>query len=198
MKRPVLAVMVLAVTLLASLSSTTALAQAAPPGTPIVFVFDGTGARVSGERVRRALTASLHRPVVRMGDAAAGETPAHLTIAFSAPDRWIVEYARGETHTTRTVILRSPTVARLARVVATIVVDTDPPTPSRAGPVAQRGDWIALVGDEILDPFTTRPPVTRARGRRTTYSPGAELVDPFGNPTSTWHSYDDVIDPWSR
>ena len=111
------------------------------------------------------------------------------------PDRWVIDFVRGDAHTTRTVLLRSSTVARLTRVAINIITDTEPvPAPTRTGPAPGRGEWIALIGDEILDPFAGQTPT---RSRRS-IALVQELVDPFGGALSARHTYDDVIDPWSR
>lgn len=179
--------------LLVSVANTASAQSTAAPTPPssLVFVYDGGGAHVSGDRVRRALASGLHRPVLRLTDEGADAATGRLTVAFSPPDRWVIDFVRGEAHTTRTVVLRASTVASLTRVAMAIIADTEPPP---AAPVARRGDWITLIGDEILDPFVGQP-ITR--GRRSV-ALMRELVDPFGTPTGGRRSYDDVIDPWSR
>ncbi|MFO0685271.1 MAG: hypothetical protein U0234_24635 [Sandaracinus sp.] len=175
-------------------AQTAAPAPASPA--PLVFVYDGGGAHVSGERVRRALANALHRPVLRLTDDGAGAAVGRFTIAFSPPDRWVIDLTRGEVHTTRTVILRTSTVASLVRVAVTVFADTEP-TPIVAAavtpPPSRRAEWIALIGDEILDPFAGQ---TFPRHR--TLAQVQELVDPFSGSPATRRGYDDVIDPWSR
>lgn len=168
-----------------------------PPASPtsLVFVYDGGGARVSGERVRRALVAGLHRPVLRLTDEGASAAPARLTVAFSPPDRWVIDFVRGDVHTTRTIVLRSSTVSSLTRVAMAIVADAEPlAPPPRTATGPRRGEWIALIGDEILDPFGGQP----LSSRRRSLAMFQELVDPFGGPAAAHRGYDDVIDPWSR
>jgi hypothetical protein len=163
----------------------------------IVFVFDGSGARISGERVRRAVATALHQNVVRLTDGAASSAAATLTVAFESPDRWVLDIVRGETHVARQVRLRTPTVGSLARVVIALVRDTEaPPVRPRTTSVRRDDEWIATIGDEILDPFGNLP-VTAYRGRGVV----DELVDPFGNGATTIASSrrrDGVIDPWAR
>ena len=120
-----------------------------------------------------------------------------ITIAFSPPDRWVIDFVRGDAHTARTIVLRSSTVARLARVATTIVADTEPttPAPARGSASSNRGEWIALIGDEILDPFAGQPILPRSRRSLALVQ---ELVDPFGPGVGRHRGYDDVIDPWSR
>lgn len=191
-----LALGLLLVSLTSSVSAQAAPAPAAPTRpTSLVFVYDGGGAHVSGERVRRALAVGLHRPVLRLTDEGADAVVGRLTVAFSPPDRWVVDFVRGDVHTTRTVVLRSSTVASLTRVAMAIVADAEPPVAAvrtAAGP--RRAEWIALIGDEILDPFAGQPVASRRRSVALLQ----ELVDPFGGPSSAHRGYDDVIDPWSR
>ncbi len=176
-------------------SSALAQASAPTPAPSLVFVYDGGGAHVSGDRLRRALAAGLHRPVLRLTDEQTDASGGRLTIVYSPPDRWVIDFVRGDAHTTRTVLLRSSTVARLTRVAINIITDTEPvPAPTRTGPAPGRGEWIALIGDEILDPFAGQTPT---RSRRS-IALVQELVDPFGGALSARHTYDDVIDPWSR
>lgn len=186
----------LAFVLVSIASSASAQATTAPsPPSSLVFVYDGGGAHVSGERVRRALAAGLNRPVLRLTDDGASAAVGRLTVAFSPPDRWVIDYVRGETHTTRTVMLRASTVTSLTRVAIAVVASAEPaPVPPRTAPGPRRGDWIALIGDEILDPFAGQPIV---RDRRSV-ALMRELVDPFGAPSGGRRTYDDVIDPWSR
>ena len=174
---------------------TTASAQATTAPS-LAFVYDGGGAHVSGDRLRRSLAANLHRPLLRLTDAGADSAVGRLTIAFSPPDRWVIDYVRGDAHTTRTIVLRNSTVGRLTRVAMTIIADLEPAPASavRASPTAQRSEWIALIGDEILDPFVGQP-VTRTRRSLALVQ---ELVDPFVASPAGRRSYDDVIDPWSR
>jgi hypothetical protein len=93
-------------------------------------------------------------------------------------------------------VLRASTVARLTRVAMTIVADLEPAAVASRStpPTAQRSEWIALIGDEILDPFGAQP-ITRTRRSIALVQ---ELVDPFGTSSGSRRSYDDVIDPWSR
>lgn len=174
------------------MTTSTALAQSTP-ATSLVFVYDGGGAHVSGERIRRAIAAGLHRPLLRLTDDGAGAASSRLTVAFSPPDRWVVDLVRGETHATRNVVLRASTVARLASIAIALVSESEPaPALPRASVSARRSEWIALIGDEILDPFDATP-VTRRRSLTT-----QELVDPFSGTSYTRRRFDDVIDPWSR
>ncbi len=187
--------LVLAFVLVFVASRASAQSSVTPPPASLVFVYDGGGARVSGDRVRRALSAGLHRAVLRLTDEGANTATGRLTVAFSPPDRWVIDFVRGEVHTTRRVVLRSSTVASLSRVAMAIVSDAEPtPIPPGATPVAHRGEWIALIGDEILDPFAGQP----AMPRRRQLAMLQELVDPFSGSPATRRSYDDVIDPWSR
>jgi hypothetical protein len=168
-----------------------AAAQTAPS---IVFVYDGNGARISGERVRRAVATGLHESVIRITDEAASSARATLTLAFEAPDRWLLDIARGDAHVVRHVRLRTPTVGSLARIAISLIRDTEV-APVRPHTVALRrdDDWIATIGDEILDPFGAIPPVRRTRGVVD------ELVDPFPTGATTIASGrwgDGVIDPW--
>jgi len=180
--------------LLVLLASSMSSAQAPRPS--LVFVYDGGGAHISGDRLRRALAASLQRPVLRLTDEGADGAAGRITIAFSPPDRWVIDFVRGDAHTTRTIALRSSSVARLARVATTIVADMEPTTPAPAhGSSANRGEWIALISDEILDPFTSQPVVGRSRRSLALVQ---ELVDPFGVVAARRRTYDDVIDPWSH
>jgi hypothetical protein len=183
---------------IAAVSVSTASAQATAPASPpsLAFVYDGSGAHVSGDRLRRSLSANLHRPLLRLSDPGADAAVGRLTIAFSPPDRWVIDYVRGDAHTTRTIVLRNSTVARLTRVAMTIMADLEPAPVSaiRASPTAQRSEWIALIGDEILDPFVGQP-ITRTRRSLALVQ---ELVDPFVAAPAGRRSYDDVIDPWSR
>lgn len=181
--------------LLVSVASS-ASAQASPPSSPpgLVFVYDGGSAHVSGDRVRRALSAGLHRPVLRLTDEGANDANGRLTVAFSPPDRWVIDFVRGDVHTTRTVSLRSSTVTNLTRVAMAIIADAEPVEPPRPTPGARRGEWIALIGDEILDPFAGQPIAQRRRSMALLQ----ELVDPFSPTGATRRGYDDVIDPWSR
>jgi hypothetical protein len=184
------------VSIASSASAQTSAPTPAPQPASLVFVYDGGGARVSGDRVRRALAALLARPVLRLTDEGAATAVGRLTIAYSPPDHWVIDFVRGDVHTTRTISLRTSTVSALARVAATVVNDVDPAAaPVRAAPAAQRSEWIALIGDEILDPFVGQP-TTR---RRHALGVRGELVDPFGHGAgSSWRGYDDVIDPWSH
>ncbi len=191
-------ILALAFVLVSIASSAHAQTAATPPATPapLVLVFEGGGAHVSGERVRRAIASALRRPVLRLTDDGANGAVGRFTIAFSPPDRWVIDLTRGETHTTRTVILRTSTVAALARIAVTVFADTEPaPTPVAAptAPAARRTEWIALIGDEILDPFAGQ---TFSHHR--TLAQVQELVDPFSGSPATRRGYDDVIDPWSR
>jgi len=182
--------------LLMSLACPASAQDVAAPDNCLAFVYDGSGAHISGDRVRRALAASLQRPVLRLTDPGAETAPGRLTIAFDAPDHWVIDFVHGDVHTTRTIVLRTSSVARLARIATAIVAETEPgPSPSRpVTPSARRGEWIALIGDEILDPFAGMP-TTRSRRSLALVQ---ELVDPFsGSPTGR-RRYDDVIDPWSR
>lgn len=177
----------------ASTASTRVAAQAEPS---IVFVFDGSGARISGERVRRAMATGLQRSVIRITDDAASGAPATLTLAFEAPDRWLLDIVRGETHVVRHVRLRTPTVGSLARVAIALVRDTEPaPVRARTATLRREDDWVATIGDEIIDPFGAMPPVHRARAVLD------ELVDPFSGGATTIASSrrrDGVIDPWAH
>lgn len=197
MTRLGLALLLVSIASTASAQSTTDAPPSAAPNS-LVLVYDGGGARVSGDRVRRALSAGLHRPVLRLSDEGASDAVGRITIAFSPPDRWVIDFVRGDVHTTRTVVLRASTVRNLTRVALTIVADAEPAAASVARastpPVAHRGDWIALIGDEILDPFGGMPPPSRRRSLALVQ----ELVDPFGGPSAAHRGYDDVIDPWSR
>ena len=162
----------------------------------IVFVFDGGGARISGERVRRAVATGLQESVIRLTDEAASTARATMTLAFEAPDRWLLDIVRGETHVVRHVRLRTPTVGTLARVAIALVRDTEA-APVRPLAVTRRreDDWIATIGDEIIDPFSGLPPARRGRVILD------ELVDPFTGGASTISSSrrrDGVIDPWAR
>lgn len=168
-------------------------AQAVPPAPSLAFVYDGGGAHVSGDRLRRSLAANLHRPMLRLTDEGVESAVGRLTIAFSPPDRWVIDFVRGDAHTTRTIVLRTSTVGRLTRVAMTIVADLEPPASTARTPSAERGEWIALIGDEILDPFQAAPP----RSRRS-LALVQELVDPFNSTPGGHRAYDDVIDPWSR
>jgi len=175
-----------------------AAAQASPsPSASLVFVYDGGGAHVSGERIRRAIAAGLHRPVLRLTDDGASVAVGRLTVAHSPPDRWVIDLVRGEVHTSRSVELRSSTVASVSRIAIALVQESEPAastTTARATP-ARRGEWIALIGDEILDPFVGQPVV----GRRRRMGMPDELVDPFAPGSArARREYDDVIDPWSR
>jgi hypothetical protein len=196
MTRLALALLLLSVASNASAQPTpTPTPAPAPSPSSLVFVYDGGGARVSGERVRRALVAGLHRTVLRLTDDGAAAASGRLTIAFSPPDRWVIDFARADVHTTRTIVLRSSTVASLTRVALAIVADAEPAAPpprTASGP--RRGEWIALIGDEILDPFGGQPVATRRRSLAMLQ----ELVDPFGGPAAAHRGYDDVIDPWSH
>jgi hypothetical protein len=175
---------------------TTACAQTAASPPSLAFVYDGSGAHVSGDRLRRSLSANLHRPLLRLTDPGADAAVGRLTVAFSPPDRWVIDYVRGDAHTTRTIVLRNSTVARLTRVAMTIMADLEPAPASivRPSPTSQRSEWIALIGDEILDPFVGQP-ITRTRRSLALVQ---ELVDPFVATPAGRRSYDDVIDPWSR
>lgn len=190
-------ILALAFVLVSIASSARAQTAAPAPATPapLVFVYDGGGAHVSGDRVRRAIASALHRPVLRLTDDGSAAAVGRFTIAFSPPDRWVIDLTRGEVHTTRTVILRSSTVASLARIAATVFADTEPtPAPAAvAPPPTRRAEWIALIGDEILDPFAGQ---TFPRHR--TLAQVQELVDPFSGSPATRRGFDDVIDPWSR
>lgn len=195
----VMRLLALAFVLVSIASSARAQTAAPAPASPapLVFVYDGGGAHVSGERVRRAIASALHRPVLRLTDDGAATAVGRFTIAFSPPDRWVIDLTRGEVHTTRTVILRTSTVASLARVAVTVFADTEPAPIAVAAAVApppsRRAEWIALIGDEILDPFAGQ---TFPRHR--TLAQVQELVDPFSGSPATRRGYDDVIDPWSR
>jgi hypothetical protein len=169
---------------------TTSPAPAASTG-PIVLVFDAGGSRISAERVRRSLAATLHRSVLRMTDTGATAAPTTLTLAFQPPHDWVLDVTRDGRRATRRVTLRAATIASLTRLAATLVSELDPAPPA---PTTRRGDWIALIGDEIIDPFSGQPPAVyrrRSRGFE------GELVDPFST-TGRQRGYDDVIDPWSR
>ncbi len=176
-------------------TATRASAQSAPSPS-IVFVFDGSGARISGERVRRAVATGLHQSVVRITEEAAGTARATLTVAFESPDRWVLDIVRGDAHVVRRVRLRTPSVGSLARVAIALVRDTEAPPPARrATPHRPDDDWIATIGDEILDPFGSTPPLHRGRAVLD------ELVDPFTGGATTLASTrrrGGVIDPWAH
>jgi hypothetical protein len=178
----------------AALVPSAAVAQSTPS---IVFVFDGGGARISGERVRRAVATGLQQSVVRITDEAAGNAHATLTLAFEAPDRWLLDIVRGESHVVRHVRLRTPTVGSLARVAIALVHDTETaPVRPRPATLRRDDDWIATIGDEIIDPFgALPPPIHRTRPVLD------ELVDPFTGGATTIASSrrrDGVIDPWAH
>ncbi len=167
-------------------------AQTAPG---IVFVFDSGGAPINGERVRRAIAAGLREGVVRITDDEASRARASLTIAFEAPDRWLLEITRGEARVVRRVRLRTPSAGSLARVAIALIHDTEP-FPVRAVTVARRDDdWLGTMNDEIIDPFRGAPPARRGRAVLD------ELIDPFsGGATSlaSGRRHDGVIDPWAH
>jgi hypothetical protein len=180
------------------LVTASAAAQSTPaPSTSLVFVYDGGGAHVSGERIRRAIATGLQRPLLRLTDDGASAAVGRLTVAHSPPDRWVVDLVRGEQHTTRAVQLRSSTVSSIARIAIALVTESDPAatvTSARAR-TPRRSEWISLIGDEILDPFAGQPIVARRHRMGMT----DELVDPFAAGAAHMRrTYDDVIDPWSR
>ena len=114
-----------------------------------------------------------------------------------APDRWLLDIARGETHVIRHVRLRAPTVGSLARVAIALVRDTEvaPLRPRVTTLRREDDDWIAIIGDEIIDPFGALPSIHHARVVLD------ELVDPFTSGATTVASSrrrDGVIDPWAR
>ena len=176
--------------------STPERAWAQEPATPIVFVFDGSGARVSGERVRRVLATALQQSVIRITDEAASGPHTTLTVAFEAPDRWVFDIARGETHVVRHVRLRTPSVGSLARVALALIRDTEIVAPHPQTVVRRRDDdWLATIRDEIIDPFGGVGPIHHGRVILD------ELVDPFGGGATTISSgrrRDGVVDPWDN
>lgn len=169
-------------------------AQTPPPPspTPVVLVFDAGGSRISADRMRRSLAATLHRTVLRMTDSGATAATTTLTLAFQPPHDWVLDVTREGRRATRRVTLRSATIASLSHLAATLLGELDPLPPPPT--TSRRGDWIALIGDEIIDPFSGQPPAVYRRRSR---GFDGELVDPFST-TARQRGYDDVIDPWSR
>lgn len=178
----------------------------------IVVVVDPGPTRLNPTALGRAIADATSREVVRMTDERAPSAGGRLTIAFSAPDRWVLRYeARGQVAWVSDRIQRPGTLrARLAELSQNVVArveggvspaarDADRGTPPRAP--ARRSSWnddvILALQDEIVDPFADSP---RPRRREPISILWSEVVDPFADRpprADIRHVVSEVLDPWA-
>lgn len=184
--------------------------------TPIVLSVDGAAARLSVTRLRRALSAVLGRPVLRITEEGAGDATAALSMAFVAPRSWIVRLDAGTTHVSRTIEVRGPALETLVGVAVDLIRSSarEDRAASRPGSedalardTSRRGSvdaprsvvaepWGAdapiVIAPEILDPFAGMP-ITRI-----SIAAVGELLDPFAAVGSILRvaSSPEVLDPW--
>jgi hypothetical protein len=202
-----------------SAAVSSAQAQASEPDTaPIVLSVDGAAARLSVTRLRRALSAVLGRPVLRITEEGAGDATGALSMAFVAPRSWIVRLDAGTTHVSRTIEVRGPALETLVGVAVDLIRSSahDGHAPSTAVPATGEGatardeprdagrghrsvvaePWGAdapiVIATEILDPFAGMP-ITRIA-----IAAVGELLDPFAAVGSAVRvaSSPEVLDPW--
>lgn len=174
-------------------------AQARDPR-PIVLVVDPGRARMSSDRLLRAIAAATEREVVRITDERARDPIGTLTIAYEAPTRWLVRYeSRGRSASAHERIARPGALhATLAAAAARLFAELDaapattsaPPPPPR--PRDDRTLYVAWA-DEILDPFAGLPPPPRREVA--IYS---EVLDPFAPAAARRVVWTEVVDPWDR
>jgi hypothetical protein len=173
-------------------------AQAQPARPPIVLVIDAGTARISAARIQRALATALARDVVRITDDAATRAAGTLTIAFSAPNRWVVRYESGGTAVTITQRVTRPgtLTATLTRAATDAITQLEAAPreapPPRAERRRSRDPYIITLADEIIDPFDGLPPPTHRA-----IHVFSEVIDPF-EPAHRrdWTIWTEVLDPW--
>lgn len=181
-----------------ALESSVACAQsedASPGGAPIILVVDGASGRLSVTRLRRTLEAVLARPVVRPADERAATAGATLTIAFSAPHRWVVRFDEGGAHPTRSMDVRGPALEMLVGLAVDAVGEartSGAAEPTPVAPPSSASAAIARMGSEILDPFVGVPV------SRVTIAVLGELIDPFSHSGGALRviGSPEVLDPW--
>lgn len=181
-----------------------------PTGAPLILSVEGATARLSVMRLRRALSAVLGRPMLRMTDGGANEAAGTLSLAFVAPRSWVIRLDAGATHTSRTIEVRGPALETLVGVAVDLIRslpdDAAPPVatsvpassvpassvPPRSLVVEPWADPRVVISSEILDPFAGMP-VTRV-----SIAAVSELLDPFaavGSSVRVARS-PEVLDPW--
>jgi hypothetical protein len=204
----------LALASLAIPASGHAQSTAAATEAPLLLSVEGAGARLSVTRLRRALTAALGRPILRMTDTGACDATGTLHIAFSGPRNWILRLDSGATHAVRTIEVRGPALETLVGVAVDLVhragAASDPvvasagstastttapadPTTRRRSVVAEPwGDPRLAAASEILDPFEGMPIA------RVVVFASSELLDPFSAVGASVNaaSHPEVLDPW--
>lgn len=177
----------------------------------LVVVVDPGPTRLNPTALGRAIGEATSREVVRMTDERAPSASGRLTIAFSAPDRWVLRYeARGQVAWVSDRIARPGTLrARLAELSQNVVARVDGgsgPAPREADRAparspARRSSWnddvILALQDEIVDPFADTP---RPRRREPISILWSEVVDPFADRpprADIRHVFSEVLDPWA-
>jgi|GEM_PF-2625832 len=205
---------------LASLASPAAgrAQESATAEAPLLLSVEGAGARLSVTRLRRALTAALGRPILRMTDAGACDATGTLHIAFSGPRNWILRLDAGATHAVRTIEVRGPALETLVGVAVDLVrrgpaasdpvvasagsttsssattatSDSTPPAHRHSVVAEPWGDPRLGAASEILDPFEGMPIA------RVVVFANSELLDPFAAVGASVRaaSHPEVLDPW--
>lgn len=174
----------------------------------VVLVVDPGSSSVDGDRLTEELAGRLDRTVLRLTDPGARDAGGRLTLAFSAPDRWVLSFeVAGEIEWASEVLPPGDDLeARLATVVARLVAEAEAvPTPTFIDPWRVNGDLTLPPGAEIVDPFrpadaldVPSPPISYV---------WSEIIDPFAADDApgfaprggAWGTvWSEVLDPWAE
>lgn len=190
----------LASLLLTSLITPSASAQQ-EGAAPVALVVDSGVVRINRPALTRAISESLQRPVVSLADRRARESRGRLSIAFEAPDRWVLRYEERDRSAWVSERIRPGQLrARLAELSATVLEqamnEPSPPTRRRGWESWERAFRRAMHA-EIIDPFQDNPPQPIRRRRRHRRYRFTEVIDPFDATHILDGAFSEVVDPWN-
>jgi hypothetical protein len=177
-------------------------AQAQPErGSSVLLVVDGVGDRLHPDALTRALARALRRPVLRMTDERASSAEGRLTVAYSAPNHWVLRYeARGQVAWLTDRIIRGSLTSRLTELTAHLISRVEAASTTAPAPATRGRGWddemVLALANEIVDPFGGDGRVPA----RTASLVWSEVVDPFaGRPSrvTVGEVSSEVLDPWS-
>lgn len=169
---------------------------------PVVLMVDPGPTRLNVNRLQRAIGEALQRTVIRMTDARAQTASGRLSIAFSAPDRWVLRYEAGGqvawvSDRVRGARRLRSRLTELSRNVVSRVENSSEARRRRAWDQAWDDALIIALQNEIVDPFEGERP--EQDGREPVTLLWSEVIDPFVDRPSRaelGQVWTEVLDPW--